>query len=102
MYAVIKTGGKQYKVAQGQTLQVENLGAAVGDQVTFSPLLVVDGETVRADKASLGSARVSATVVGQVKGEKIVGFMYKPKARARKRWGHRQQYTVVEVTGITG
>jgi large subunit ribosomal protein L21 len=101
MYAVIKTGGKQYKVTQGQTLQVEKLGAAVGDVVTFPAVMVVDGDKVIADKASLAGSKVSAKVIGEVKGEKIVGFMYKAKARARKRWGHRQQYTVVEVTGIS-
>ncbi len=101
MYAVIKTGGKQYKVAQGQTLNVEKLGAAVGDTVTFSPILLVDGEKVTADASSLATAKVSAKVVAEAKGDKIIGFMYKSKARARKRWGHRQQYSVVEVTGIT-
>jgi large subunit ribosomal protein L21 len=100
MYAVIKTGGKQYKVAQGQTLQVEKLGAAVGDTVTFDAVLVVNGDQVIAGSAA-GKASVSAKVVAEAKGEKIVGFMYKPKARARKRWGHRQQYHVVEVTGIS-
>jgi large subunit ribosomal protein L21 len=101
MYAVIKTGGKQYKVAQGQTLNVEKLGVAVGDVVTFSPIMLVDGTKVVADAASLKSATVSAKVIAEAKGDKIVGFMYKSKARARKRWGHRQQYSVVEVTGIT-
>ncbi len=101
MYAVIKTGGKQYKVTQGQTLQVEKLGAAVGDTLTFNPLMLVDGDSVVAHKTALTSAKVSVKVVGEVKGEKIVGFMYKAKAWARKRWGHRQQYTVIEVTGIS-
>ncbi len=101
MYAVIKTGGKQYKVAQGQTLNVEKLGAAVGDVVTFAPILLVDGEKVVADAKGLASASVSAKVIGEAKGDKIVGFMYKSKARARKRWGHRQQYSVVEVTAVT-
>jgi large subunit ribosomal protein L21 len=100
MYAVIKTGGKQYKVTQGQTLQVEKLGVAVGEVVTFSPVMVVDGDRVVAEKTALLAATVSGKVVGEAKGEKIVGFMYKAKARARKRWGHRQQYSVVEITGI--
>jgi large subunit ribosomal protein L21 len=100
MYAVIKTGGKQYKVTSGQTLQVEKLSAAVGDVLTFNPLMVVDGEKVVAGAAA-SSASVSVKVLGEAKGDKIVGFMYKSKARARKRWGHRQQYTVVEVTGIS-
>jgi large subunit ribosomal protein L21 len=101
MYAVIKTGGKQYKVAQGQTLNVELLGVEVGEVVTFAPIMLVDGDKVVADAKSLATASVSATVVGEAKGDKIIGFMYKSKARARKRWGHRQKYSVVEVTGIT-
>jgi large subunit ribosomal protein L21 len=100
MYAVIKTGGKQYKVAQGQTLQVELLGKADGETVTFSPILVVDGSTVLSgDKAA--AATVTATVVGTAKGPKIHGYMYKAKARAQKRWGHRQKYSTLTVTGIS-
>ena len=100
MYAVIKTGGKQYKVAQGQTLQVELLGKEAGETVSFQPLLIVDGSTVLAgDKAKSGS--VTATVVGTAKGPKITGYMYKAKARAQKKWGHRQNYSTVTVTGIS-
>ena len=101
MYAVIKTGGKQYKVEAGQRLNVELLNAEVGSAVRFTPVLVVDGATVTSGPSALASAAVSATVVGEEKGPKIVGFMYKSKARARKRWGHRQRYTTIEVTGIT-
>ena len=100
MYAVIKTGGKQYKVAEGQTLQVELLGKEAGETVSFLPLLIVDGPTVHAgDKAKSGS--VTATVVGTAKGPKITGYMYKAKARAQKKWGHRQNYSTVTVTGIS-
>ena len=100
MYAVIKTGGKQYKVAQGQTLQVELLGKADGETVSFAPILVVDGTTVlTGDKAK--AATVTATVVGTTKGPKITGYMYKAKARAQKKWGHRQSYSTVTVTGIS-
>ena len=100
MYAVIKTGGKQYKVAQGQTLQVELLGKEAGDTVSFETLLVVDGATVLAgEKAKAG--KVTATVVGTAKGPKITGYMYKSKARVQKKWGHRQNYSTVTVTGIS-
>lgn len=99
MYAVIRSGGKQYRVAEGDQVAVELLGAGEGD-VTFAPLLVVDGdETVTG--AALGGASVSARVVGRTKGPKVTGFTYRPKARGRRRWGHRQHYTVVEITGIT-
>jgi len=99
VYAVIRSGGKQYRVAEGDQVAVELLGAGEGD-VTFAPLLVVDGdETVTG--AALGGASVSARVVGRTKGPKVTGFTYRPKARGRRRWGHRQHYTVVEITGIT-
>lgn len=100
MYAVIRTGGKQYRVEQGQRLQVELLGEPVGATVTFTPVLVVDGERI-VSGADAAKGSVSATIVGEAKGPKIVGYMYKSKARARKRWGHRQRYATVEVTGIS-
>ena len=101
MYAVIQTGGKQERVEQGQTLSVELLGAGAGDEVSFTPVLVVDGETVVSGRDQLASAKVSARVVGEVKGPKIRGFTYKPKTRGRRAWGHRQRYTTIEITGIT-
>jgi large subunit ribosomal protein L21 len=102
VYAVIKTGGKQERVEEGQTLAVELLGAAQGDEVTFDPILVVDGATVLAGRDQLASARVSARVVGETKGPKVRGFTYKPKTRSRRSWGHRQRYTTIEITGIRG
>ena len=101
MYAVIKTGGKQYKVETGQVLDVELLGEAVGSSISFTPLLVVDGTNVVSSKAALAGAKVTAEIVGTAKGPKIVGFMYKSKARAQRRWGHRQKYATVKVTAIT-
>ena len=101
MYAVIRTGGKQERVEEGQTLSVELLGAADGDEVTFDPILLVDGETVVTNRDELARAVVAARVVGEVKGPKIKGFTYKPKTRGRRAWGHRQRYTTIEITGIT-
>jgi len=98
MYAVIKTGGKQYRVAEGQTLDVERLGDD-GD-VTFSPVLVVDGENVLSTPGQLSEASVTARVVGDAKGPKIRGFTYKNKTNNRRRWGHRQKYTTIEITAI--
>ncbi|MEO6121059.1 MAG: 50S ribosomal protein L21 [Acidimicrobiales bacterium] len=100
MYAVIKTGGKQERVALGQRLRVELLGRDVGDDVAFTPLLVVDGETV-VTGAGLAGAQVAARVLGEEKGPKIRGFTYKPKTRSRRHWGHRQRYTTIEITAIT-
>jgi large subunit ribosomal protein L21 len=100
-YAVIETGGKQERVEEGQTLSVELLGAAEGEEVSFVPVLLVDGDDVVSGRANLGAAKVSARVVGEVKGPKIKGFTYKPKSRGRKAWGHRQRYTTIEITGIS-
>ena len=101
MYAVIKTGGKQERVEEGQTLAVERLGASAGDEVTFAPVLVVDGATVLSRHDELTSAQVSARVVGETKGPKVRGFTYKSKTRSRRSWGHRQRYTTIEITGIS-
>ena len=101
MYAVIATGGKQYRVAEGDTIEVELLGAAEGDDVTLAPVLVVDGSTVLATPDQLAKASVTARVVGQASGPKVTGFTYKPKSNNRRRWGHRQAYDRVEITGIT-
>jgi len=101
VYAVIKTGGKQQRVTEGQTVAVELLEAAEGEEVTFSPVLLVDGDDVVSTPDALVSAKVSARVLGEVKGPKIRGFTYKPKTRGRKAWGHRQHYTTIEITGIS-
>ncbi len=101
MYAVIKTGGKQEKVEPGQVLNVEKLGQEVGAEVTLTPVLVVDGDTVLATPEQLAGASVTARVVGETKGPKITGFTYKNKTNQRKRWGHRQHYSAIEITGIS-
>jgi large subunit ribosomal protein L21 len=100
MYAVVKTGGKQTRVAEGQQVQVERLGAAVGDEVTLTPVLVVDGDNVLSTPDELAKASVAGRIVGEAKGPKITGFTYKKKTRSRRRWGHRQGYDVVEITSI--
>jgi large subunit ribosomal protein L21 len=100
MYAVIKTGGKQYRVEEGQQIAVELLGSDVDAEVNFSPVLVVDGDTVKATPAHLDGAAVTARVIGQTKGPKIVGFTYKSKSNQRRRWGHRQKYSTIEITSI--
>ena len=99
MYAVIKTGGKQYRVSEGQRLDVELLGADGESELTLSPVLLVDGDAVVTGDA-LGKATVTAKVVGQAKGPKVTGFTYKNKTNQRKRWGHRQKYDTIEITGI--
>ncbi len=98
MYAVIQTGGKQYKVAEGDRLDVELL---TGEEVSLRPVMLVDGETVLSTPSQLGRAAVTARVVGEAKGPKIKGFTYKNKSNQRKRWGHRQHYSTIEITGIS-
>jgi len=100
MYAVIRTGTSQERVEEGQKVRVDRRKEAVGDTVTFTPVLVVDGDRVLAGP-SLKDATVSATVVGEETGPKIRALTYKPKTRQRRRWGHRQHYTTVEITGIS-
>ena len=101
MYAVVKSGGKQTRVTEGDRVQVEHLGAAAGDEITLPAVLVVDGDVVLSTPAELEGASVTARMVGEAKGPKITGFTYKHKTRSRRRWGHRQGYDVVEITGIT-
>jgi large subunit ribosomal protein L21 len=100
MYAVISTGGKQSRVAEGDTIDVELLGVDDGAEVRFTPVLLVDGDTVIGG-ADLGKAAVTGRKVGSVLGPKITGFTYKNKSRSRRRFGHRQKYDRVEITGIT-
>jgi large subunit ribosomal protein L21 len=100
MYAVIDAGGKQERVEIGQLVDVDLLNAAPGDELTLEALLVVDGKAVAATPEALAGASVSARVVGESLGPKIVGFTYKPKTRSRRRWGHRQRYTTLEITAI--
>lgn len=100
MYAIIDIGGKQAKVALGDIVSVERLKEA-GESVSFTPLLIVDGDGVAiTDNERLAAATVTATVHGEEKGPKIDIFKYKNKTGYRRRRGHRQTYTTVEVTNI--
>ena len=101
MYAVVKAGGKQYRVEEGQRLDVERLGAEVDGDVDLQPVLLVDGDEVLATPAQLGGAAVRARVVGESRGPKITGFTYKAKTNQRRKWGHRQRYATIEITSIT-
>jgi large subunit ribosomal protein L21 len=101
MYAVIKTGGKQEMVQAGEVLNVEKLGRAVGDELTLTPVLLVDGDTVLATPGQLSGASVTVKILGEAKGPKITGFKYKNKSNQRRRWGHRQHYDAIEITGIS-
>jgi len=100
MYAIVKTGGKQYRVEQGQTLVVERLGAsAEGETVSLDPLLYVDGDNL-VDGEDLAKVTVSARVVGHERGPKLRVVKFKPKRGYKRRTGHRQDLTRLEVTQI--
>ena len=102
MHAIIETGGKQYKVAEGDTLFIEKLPAEAGDAVTFSKVLaVIDGDKLTVGTPVVEGAKVDATVVKNGKGKKIRIFKYTPKKGYRKRQGHRQPYTKVEIGKIS-
>ncbi len=101
MYAIVKTGGKQYKVAVGDTVEIEKLAGAAGASITLPALLVVDGTDVTSDAKALAGVTVSAEVLAQTKGPKISIMKYKNKTGYKKRMGHRQQLTQVRVTDIT-
>lgn len=100
MYAVIASGGKQERVAEGQQVHVELLGAEQGSEVSLTPLLLVDGESVLATPEQLQGVTVTAKVVGWAKGPKIDGFTYKKRTNQRRRYGHRQKYSVIEIVSI--
>ncbi|GAA1998601.1 50S ribosomal protein L21 [Nakamurella flavida] len=100
MYAIVKTGGKQYKVAEGDVIEIEKLEGEPGVAVTLPAVLVVDGAEVTADAAALAGVTVSGEVVAHTKGPKIVIHKFKNKTGYHKRQGHRQPLTQVLVTGI--
>jgi len=100
MYAIVKTGGKQYKVAVGDVLEVEKLDVAPGAEVALPAILLVDGEAVTHDAAKLAKIAVTAEVLAQTKGPKIRIHKYKNKTGYHKRMGHRQRLTQVKVTAI--
>jgi large subunit ribosomal protein L21 len=101
MYAIVKTGGKQYRVAEGDVITVEKLDAAAGAEVALPAILLVDGTTVTTDADALARVSVTAEVVRQTKGPKIRIHKFKNKTGYHKRMGHRQKLTSLRVTGIS-
>lgn len=102
MYAIFKSGGKQYRVTVGDKVDVEQLPNALGDQVTLSDVLMVENDgAVTVGKPMVAGAKIVAKVVGEGKGEKVTHFDYRNKHRRRKTIGHRQQYTRLEISEIT-
>ena len=100
MYAIVRAGGRQEKVAVGDVLEVDRLQGEAGASVQFPALLLVDGDTVTSDATALAGVTVTGEIVAATKGPKITILKYKNKTGYRKKQGHRQKLTVVKVTGI--
>ena len=102
MYAIVKTGGKQYKVAAGDRLNIEKLNVEVGQTVELPAICIVDGDVVEADPAKAAETKVVAEVIEHFKGEKQLVFKFKKRKNYKKLRGHRQQLTRVEIKSIGG
>jgi large subunit ribosomal protein L21 len=103
MYAVIATGGKQYKVSEGQRVRVEKLPGAVGDKVSFDQVLLIGGEgDPKVGAPTVKGATVEAKIEAQDRAKKIVVFKYKRRKNYRRKYGHRQPFTELEITKIKG
>lgn len=102
MYAVIKTGGKQYRVAQGERLKVETIEAEVGSEIVLDQVLLVgEGDSVKMGAPLVAGAAVKATVVSHGRGDKVSIFKMRRRKHYRKHQGHRQNYTEIQISGIT-
>jgi large subunit ribosomal protein L21 len=101
VYAIVRSGGTQQKVAVGDVIEIDRVQSPAGDSVTLPVLLLVDGADVTSDADKLAKASVTAEVLGATKGPKIIILKYKNKTGYRKRQGHRQKYTQVKVTDIS-
>ena len=101
MYAIVRSGGQQQKVAVGDVIEIDKVASEVGESLTLPAVLLVDGETVTSDADALSKVAVTAEVLGATKGPKIIIQKYKNKTGYKKRQGHRQKYTQVKVTDIS-
>ena len=100
MYAIIATGGKRYKVSEGDIIKVEKLGAEAGTTYTFDQVLAVSNDGLKIGNPVVEGASVEASVLGDGKAKKVVVYKYKPKTGYHKKNGHRQQYTAVKIEKI--
>jgi large subunit ribosomal protein L21 len=102
MYAVIRTGGKQYRVAAGDKLRVEKLPGNVGDAITFSEVLLLGGESIKLGQPLVSGAKVEAKITAQDRDKKVIVFKFRRRKNYRRKAGHRQPFTALEITTITG
>ena len=100
VYAIVRSGGQQQKVAVGDVIEIDKVAHQVGESVSLPVVMLVDGDKVTAGADALGKASVTVEVIGATKGPKITILKYKNKTGYRKRQGHRQKYTQVKITGI--
>ena len=102
MYAIIATGGKQYKVAEGDIIKVEKLGVEAGQSYTFDQVLAVSGDELKVGTPVVEGATVEASVIGDGKAKKVIVYKYKPKKTFHKKRGHRQPFTELKIEKING
>ncbi len=101
MFAVIQTGGKQYRVAEGDRLRVEKLAGDVGAKITFDKVLLVAGESVKVGTPLVSGAKVSAEIVAQDRDKKVIVFKFRRRKNYRRKQGHRQPFTELKITGVS-
>jgi len=101
-YAVIRSGGKQYRVAEGDTVRLDLLSGAAGDKITFDDVLMIGGDEPKIGKPKVAGASVQGEIVGEAKGDKLVVFKFRKRKRSRKKAGHRQTFTAVKITKVQG
>jgi large subunit ribosomal protein L21 len=102
MYAVIKTGGKQYRVAAGDKLRVEKLAGNVGESITFGEVLMIGGDAVTIGQPLVKGAKVEAKIIAQDRAKKIIVFKFRRRKNYRRKNGHRQPFTALEITAVVG
>jgi large subunit ribosomal protein L21 len=101
-YAIIRSGGKQYRVAEGDTVRVDLLSGAAGDKIKFEDVLMIGGDEPKIGSPLVTGAAVEAEVVGEVQGDKLVVFKFRKRKRSRRKAGHRQSFTAVKITKVQG
>ena len=102
MYAIIATGGKQYKVSEGDKVRVERLEGEVGSSVEFDQVLLIGGDAAKIGNPTVDGAKVTGEITAQARAKKVIVYKYKPKKGYHKKNGHRQYYTEVEIKSIVG
>jgi large subunit ribosomal protein L21 len=101
-YAIIRSGGKQYRVAEGDTVRVDLMSGAAGDKIKFDDVLMIGGDEPKIGKPLVSGASVEAEIVGETKGDKLVVFKFRKRKRSRRKAGHRQHFTSVKITKVQG